>query len=61
MSALANAEVASVRKGVPRLDIRTPVRLGLLVILAFLPFPFRIGSVGDWVVGAAQVAAKSLF
>ncbi len=33
----------------------------LLVILAFLPFPFRIGSVGDWMVGAAQVAAKSLF
>lgn len=33
----------------------------LLVILSFLPFPFRIGSLGDWVVGAAQVAARSLF
>jgi NADH-quinone oxidoreductase subunit N len=33
----------------------------IFVILAFLPFPLRIGSVGDWLVGAAQVAAKSLF
>ena len=33
----------------------------LFVVFAFLPFPLRIGSLGDWLQGAAQVAAKSLF
>ena len=42
MAALAKAEVSSVLKGVPRLDIRTPVRLGMLVILMF--FGFGIGG-----------------
>jgi NADH-quinone oxidoreductase subunit N len=33
----------------------------LITLLAFLPFPLRIGSAGDWIVSAAAVAAKSLF
>jgi NADH-quinone oxidoreductase subunit N len=32
-----------------------------LVLLAFLPFPLRVGSLGDWLQGAAMVAARSLF
>jgi NADH-quinone oxidoreductase subunit N len=32
-----------------------------LLIFAFLPFPFRIGSVGDWLISAAESAARSLF
>jgi NADH-quinone oxidoreductase subunit N len=46
------------------LQWRTAAVMGaatLFIVLAFLPFPFRIGSTGDWLVGAAQAAARSLF
>jgi NADH-quinone oxidoreductase subunit N len=32
----------------------------ILLVLAFLPFPLRVGSTGDWLVGAARTAATSL-
>jgi NADH-quinone oxidoreductase subunit N len=43
---------------------RTAAVVGLstiLILFAFLPFPLRIGSLGDWLVGAAAVASRSLF
>ena len=46
------------------LQWRTAAVMGvstILILLAFLPFPLRIGSAGDWLVSAAAVAAKSLF
>jgi NADH-quinone oxidoreductase subunit N len=33
---------------------------GVLLVLAFLPFPLRVGSTGDWLVNSARVAATSL-
>jgi NADH-quinone oxidoreductase subunit N len=45
-------------------QFKTAAVMGLatiLVVLAFLPFPLRIGSLGDWLQGAAQTAARSLF
>ena len=37
------------------------VALWCVFVAAFLPFPFRIGSTGDWLVSAAGAAARSLF
>jgi NADH-quinone oxidoreductase subunit N len=33
----------------------------LIILLGFLPFPLRNGSLGDWIIGTANAAAKSLF
>ena len=33
----------------------------LITLLAFLPFPLRNGSLGDWIIGTASAAARSLF
>jgi len=33
----------------------------LIVMLGFLPFPLRNGSLGDWIIGTATAAARSLF
>jgi NADH-quinone oxidoreductase subunit N len=46
------------------LQWRTAAVMGIatiVMVVAFLPFPLRIGSAGDWLVGAAQAAARSLF
>ena len=33
----------------------------LIVLFGFLPFPLRTGSVGDWIMGTAAAAARSIF
>ena len=33
----------------------------LIIVLGFLPFPLRNGSLGDWIIGTATAAARSLF
>lgn len=33
----------------------------LIIMLGFLPFPLRHGSLGDWIIGTAGAAARSLF
>ena len=33
----------------------------LLIVLGMLPVPLRTGSLGDWILGTAEAAAKSLF
>ncbi|HRK19146.1 MAG TPA: NADH-quinone oxidoreductase subunit NuoN [Hyphomicrobiaceae bacterium] len=37
------------------------VAASLIVVFGFLPFPARFGSVGDWIMGTAAAAARSLF
>jgi NADH-quinone oxidoreductase subunit N len=54
----------------PKADVRfLPVQMktagvmatsAILLVLAFLPFPLRVGSTGDWLVGAARVAAAGM-
>ena len=48
--------------------LRVPMREGvvmalacLITLLAFLPFPLRNGSLGDWIIATASAAARSLF
>jgi NADH-quinone oxidoreductase subunit N len=46
------------------LQAKTAVVMGIstiITVLAFLPFPLRIGSAGDWIVSAAATAARALF
>ena len=48
--------------------LQVPMREGfvmalscLIILLGFLPFPLRNGSLGDWIIGTASAAARSLF
>ncbi len=48
--------------------LRVPLREGvvmavaaLITLLAFVPFPLRNGSLGDWIIATASAAAHSLF
>ncbi len=60
--------VNEAKAGAANRFLRVPMREGavmalacLITLLAFLPFPLRNGSLGDWIINTASAAARSLF